>query len=144
MELKEKSICYVLLSVLHTDAPACRNELSSTAEAPVIIAASRSEDVNITCEMDALPDSLRFQWAHQNNVGESIPLEPEIYTSQGSKSFLFYNLRSEEDFGLLLCWGENAIGNAERPCIYQLVPAGLSPLFTTTTTTPLSKYKINA
>jgi hypothetical protein len=109
----------------HTDAPACRNELSNADGGPIIIAASRSEDVNITCEMDALPENLRFHWAHQNNVGEPVPLEPEIYTSQGSKSFLSYNLRSEEDFGTLLCWAENSIGTSERYCIYQLVPAGL-------------------
>jgi hypothetical protein len=30
--------------------------------------------VNITCEMDALPESLRFHWAHTNTVGESVDL----------------------------------------------------------------------
>lgn len=100
VEGKRVSVFSLVLSVLSTDAPACRNELSSAEGAqPIIIAASRSEDVNVTCEMDALPDTLRWHWVHTNTVGEAVDLEPEIYTSQGSKSFLFYNLRSEEDFG---------------------------------------------
>jgi len=119
-------ICHVYVGVflLSADAPACQSELSGT-DAPIIIAASRSEDVNITCEMDALPDRLKFQWTHTNTVGENSELEPDMYTSLGSKSLLRYHLRSEEDFGTLLCWAHNAIGAAERPCVYQLVPAGL-------------------
>lgn len=111
-------------SLLFADAPACQTELSGT-DAPIIIAASRSEDVNITCEMDALPDRLKFQWTHTNTVGENSELESDMYTSLGSKSLLRYHLRSEEDFGTLLCWAANTIGPAERPCVYQLVPAGL-------------------
>lgn len=109
---------------MFADAPACQTELSGT-DAPIIIAASRSEDVNITCEMDALPDRLKFQWTHTNTVGENSELELDMYTTVGSKSFLRYHLRSEEDFGTLLCWAHNSIGAAERPCVYQLVPAGL-------------------
>lgn len=107
------------------DAPVCRNELSGAEGGqPIIIAASRSEDVNITCEMDALPENLRFHWAHTSAVGEPVDLEPEIYTSQGSKSFLSYNLRGEEDFGMLLCWAQNSIGTVERPCVFQITAAG--------------------
>jgi hypothetical protein len=105
LELREIEKVSVLV-VLCPDAPACRNELSSAEERAVIVAASRSEDVNITCEMDALPNNLRFHWTHTNTVGETVELEPEIYSTQGSKSFLFYNLRSEEDFGTLLCWAQ--------------------------------------
>ncbi|ODM99241.1 Hemicentin-1 [Orchesella cincta] len=114
---------HVLLDIMcKSNAPACQSELSGT-DAPIIIAASRSEDVNITCEMDALPDRLKFQWTHTNTVGENSELESDMYTSLGSKSLLRYHLRSEEDFGTLLCWAHNSIGAAERPCVYQLVPA---------------------
>jgi len=108
--------------LLFADAPACQTELSGTD--PVIIAASRSEIVNITCEMDALPDNLNFHWTHTNTVGETTVIVPEIYSSQGSRSLLRYHLLKEDDFGTLLCWASNSIGNAERPCVYQLVPAG--------------------
>lgn len=121
-------VVLLLFFLLFADAPACQTELSGT-DAPIIIAASRSEDVNITCEMDALPDRLKFQWTHTNTVGENSELESDMYSSIGSKSLLRYHLRSEEDFGTLLCWAHNSIGAAERPCVYQLVPAGLFALF---------------
>ena len=108
-----------------TDAPTCQSELlSGTDGGAIIIAASRSEDVNISCEMDALPNSLKFHWTHTNTVGESSEIGSEIYSSLGSRSLLHYHVRSEEDFGTLLCWASNSIGTAERPCVYQLVPAG--------------------
>lgn len=90
----------------------------------IIIAASRSEVVNISCEMKALPSNLKFHWTHTNTVGESSEILPEIYSSSGLESLLQYSVRSEEDFGTLLCWASNSIGTVERPCIFQLVPAG--------------------
>lgn len=74
--------------------------------------------------MDALPESLKFYWTHTNTVGENADLASDIYSSQGSRSSLRYHIRSDEDFGTILCWASNSIGNAERPCVYQLVPAG--------------------
>lgn len=74
--------------------------------------------------MDALPDNLKFHWTHTNTVGESAELPSELYSNHGSRSLLSYHVKSENDFGTLLCFASNSIGTAERPCIYQLVPAG--------------------
>lgn len=99
------------------DAPTCRHEKG------MVIGASRSESLEIVCEIDADPPAQSFRWKF-NNSGETLDVGPERFSSNGSVSVLKYTPVADLDYGTLSCWAQNAIGMQVMPCVYQLVAAG--------------------
>lgn len=89
-----------------------------------IIGASLEESVKVRCEVDADPSEVDFVWEF-NNSGENFEVAPAKFDgNNGTTSELVYTPESERDYGALTCWGRNAIGKQEAPCIYQVIPAG--------------------
>lgn len=89
-----------------------------------IIGASLEESVKVRCEVDADPSEVDFVWEF-NNSGENFEVAPAKFDgNNGTMSELVYTPESERDYGALTCWGRNAIGKQEAPCIYQVIPAG--------------------
>ena len=88
-----------------------------------MIGASRSESLEIACEVDADPPVENFRWKF-NNSGETLDVGQERFTNNGSVSVLKYTPVADLDYGTLSCWAQNAIGMQVTPCIYQLVVAG--------------------
>jgi len=89
-----------------------------------IIGASLEESVKVRCEVDADPSEVDFVWEF-NNSGENFEVAPVKFDgNNGTMSELVYTPESERDYGALTCWGRNAIGKQEAPCIYQVIPAG--------------------
>lgn len=89
-----------------------------------IIGASLEESVKVRCEVDADPNEVDFVWEF-NNSGENFEVAPAKFDgNNGTMSELVYTPESERDYGALTCWGRNAIGKQEAPCIYQVIPAG--------------------
>ena len=37
---------------------------------------------------------------------------------------LIYSLNTGRDYGTILCWAENKLGNQLEPCVFHLIPAG--------------------
>lgn len=92
-----------------------------------IIGASLEESVKVRCEVDADPSEVDFVWEF-NNSGENFEVAPAKFDgNNGTTSELVYTPESERDYGALTCWGRNAIGKQEAPCIYQVIPAGDTP-----------------
>ncbi|TGZ45921.1 Turtle-like protein A [Temnothorax longispinosus] len=88
-----------------------------------IIGASLEESVKVRCEVDADPSEVDFVWEF-NNSGENFEVAPAKFDgNNGTTSELVYTPESERDYGALTCWGRNAIGKQEAPCIYQVIPA---------------------
>ncbi|XP_025154526.1 contactin-1a isoform X4 [Harpegnathos saltator] len=88
-----------------------------------IIGASLEESVKVRCEVDADPSEVDFVWEF-NNSGENFEVAPAKFDgNNGTMSELVYTPESERDYGALTCWGRNAIGKQEAPCIYQVIPA---------------------
>lgn len=99
-------------------APVCR------AKEVTVIGASLEESVKVRCEVDADPGEVDFVWEF-NNSGENFEVAPTKFDGDnGTMSELVYTPESERDYGALTCWGRNAIGKQEVPCIYQVIPAG--------------------
>lgn len=88
-----------------------------------MIGASRSESLEIVCEVDADPPADSFRWKF-NNSGETLEVGPERFTHNGSVSVLKYTPVADLDYGTLSCWAQNSIGMQMMPCVYQLVAAG--------------------
>lgn len=89
----------------------------------MVIGASRSESLEIVCEVDADPPAEGFRWKF-NNSGETLDVGPERFSSNGTVSVLKYTPVADLDYGTLSCWAQNAIGLQVLPCVYQLVAAG--------------------
>lgn len=118
---------------------------SSRQRHKTIYGVARLETVRVLCHVDADPiDSLTFKWAfvagdsdRQKTLtdfrGQQLMLledksigrdkEPQSEPDQAPVSVATYTPRSELDYGYLLCWAHNSVGQQADPCVYRLVPA---------------------
>ncbi|KAG0729190.1 B-cell receptor CD22 [Chionoecetes opilio] len=99
-------------------APVCR-DLHMTYHG-----AARLEQVNIPCHLDAHPPPVTYRWTF-NNSGESVEI-PRVrpHSAGASGSTVRYTPNTELDYGTLLCWGSNVVGEQRRPCVFHVFPAG--------------------
>lgn len=121
------SLLYIISIIFHFSiyflylylvAPVCK------AKEVSVIGASLEESVKVRCEVEADPNKVEFVWEF-NNSGENFEVAPAKFDdNNGTTSELIYTPVSERDYGALTCWGRNAIGKQEAPCIYQIIPAG--------------------
>ncbi|XP_015924964.1 nephrin [Parasteatoda tepidariorum] len=82
---------------------------------------TRGESVNITCELDADPDDVIFRWSLNNSV-ENVELMN--FTSKKIRSILTVTPKALLDFGVIMCWGTNAVGEQKEPCVSRIIQAG--------------------
>jgi len=47
-----------------------------------------------------------------------------LHRSLGSRSIVTYKPMTELDYGTLLCWARNKIGEQRVPCVYHIIAAG--------------------
>lgn len=81
------------------------------------------EPTKITCDVEANPPPVHFNWA-LNKTKESLNPPRARISNEGSRSVAIYTPRAKSDYGTLLCWGNNEIGEQREPCTIILVPAG--------------------
>lgn len=101
--------------------------------------AARLEPVRVFCHVDADPaDSIAYRWAFVATNGSAAGKlefagQQLVYLDAAAVgradledplvSVATYTPRSELDYGTLLCWAQNALGQQAEPCAYQIVPA---------------------
>ncbi|XP_014294397.1 nephrin isoform X2 [Halyomorpha halys] len=85
---------------------------------------AKQERVNITCEVDANPPEVTYRWTF-NNSAEGMVTAPERIIRHGASSpIATYTPVSDLDYGTLLCWAANRIGNQKVPCVFHIIAAG--------------------
>ncbi|XP_075549175.1 protein turtle homolog B-like isoform X2 [Dermacentor variabilis] len=90
-----------------------------------VYGASQQETVSVRCELDADPAETTFRWVFNSSAsGRRRDLAPQDASSSGSRSTLAFSVRSDDDYGTLLCWGTNSVGIQRDPCAFSIVPAG--------------------
>ncbi|XP_050691470.1 nephrin-like [Eriocheir sinensis] len=94
-----------------------------TGKQSVYHGAARYEQVNIPCQVESYPEPDAFRWTF-NNSGESIEISEEHVLVEGSRSTVSYTANTELDYGTLLCWGVNSVGQQRHPCVFHVFPAG--------------------
>lgn len=47
-----------------------------------------------------------------------------FFRSVGTRSVVTYTPMTELDYGTLLCWATNKIGDQRVPCVYHIIAAG--------------------
>lgn len=84
---------------------------------------AKQEKANISCEVDANPPDVTFKWSF-NNSAESIDVPSNHLSRSGTRSTVSYTPKNDMDYGTLLCWARNPIGDQRVPCVYHIIAAG--------------------
>ncbi|XP_076331749.1 protein turtle homolog A-like [Tachypleus tridentatus] len=81
----------------------------------------RHERVRITCQLEADPSDITFQWGF-NNSQENLDIV--TFNSSGTVSTTYFIPRTKYDYGTIFCHGKNDIGEQRHPCVFNIIPAG--------------------
>ncbi|CAG0901114.1 unnamed protein product, partial [Darwinula stevensoni] len=86
---------------------------------------SLGEGATVSCKVDSNPPANRFRWAF-NASSEVLDLgERDPSHLHGASTSVFpYTPKTEFDFGTLLCWAVNDIGQQRFPCVFHLIQTG--------------------
>ncbi|XP_076305132.1 neural cell adhesion molecule 2-like isoform X1 [Tachypleus tridentatus] len=93
--------------------PVCK-EVSSREYAVVI-----GSSVRVTCEVNAQPSEVQFRWSISNSFGL---LSLNTFSQNQTSSMAIFSPQSEMDYGTLLCWAKNRIGEQKKPCQFIVTP----------------------
>ena len=84
---------------------------------------AKEENVRIRCQVAANPANLTFRWTF-NNSAEIKHVSTNKFVSNGSISMFRYKPERELDYGTLMCWSRNSIGEQQKPCVFHIIAAG--------------------
>jgi len=90
---------------------------------PLTVAVSESSTNLIPCDSEGVPQATTFRW-----VLNASGIEETLRQKKSSLRLLKSQIRisdEEKDVGIVECWASNNVGEAEEPCTFQLVAAGL-------------------
>ncbi|KAF5301903.1 hypothetical protein FQA39_LY10558 [Lamprigera yunnana] len=91
--------------------------LPKCANKPVIYKALLNESIQIKCELDASPKEFEYMWTFNNSEGFQ-----QYLSLHRNSTDLMYTLKSEKDYGTIMCKGLNAIGDQYEPCVFTIIP----------------------
>ena len=91
----------------------------------LVYGVSENETVSVSCSVNSFPPADTFTWSFNNSLTSSL-LPPASYLSSPGHSLISYTPHSHMDFGTLLCWGTNMVGNqrTNQPCVFHIIPTG--------------------
>ena len=84
---------------------------------------AKEENVRIRCQVAANPSNLTFRWTF-NNSAEIKDVDRRKFSVNNSVSLFSYKPERELDYGTLMCWSRNSIGEQQRPCVFHIIAAG--------------------
>lgn len=86
---------------------------------------ARHEKAQVVCEVESYPPADSFRWAF-NNSADSIDVPQARFSSSAasSSSVLTYMPMTEMDYGTVMCWATNMIGQQKEPCLFHIIAAG--------------------
>nr|XP_036233970.1 uncharacterized protein LOC106620041 [Bactrocera oleae] len=89
-----------------------------------IYGVARNEAAEILCEVDAFPPPENFKWSF-NNTAETFDMPQSGFRAHSAQgSTLTYTPVKEMDFGTIMCWADNNVGQQHEPCVFHLIAAG--------------------
>ena len=112
-------ICFSLnktFTLLFADKPRCAHT------SPLNVAVSESLTNLIPCDSAGFPQATTFRWV-LNTSGIEETLKQKTSALKLTKKQLRFS-DDEKYVGLLECWAANNVGEADKPCTFQLVAAG--------------------
>ena len=68
------------------------------------------------------------------DIMTQVPVTPSVsvlqetrFSQNGTVSQLIYSPYHELDYGTILCWAANPLGEQQEPCTFHIIPAGGQP-----------------
>lgn len=91
----------------------------------LVYGVSENETVSVSCSVKSYPAADTFTWSFNNSLTSTL-LPSSSYISTAGHSMISYTPHSHMDFGTLLCWGTNMVGNQKtnQPCVFHIIPTG--------------------
>jgi len=80
---------------------------------PAVYGVSENETVSVSCSVKSYPSAVSFTWSFNNSLTSSL-LPTNSYTQEAGTSTITYTPHSHMEFGTLLCWGTNLVGNQKN------------------------------
>ncbi|XP_069184081.1 neural cell adhesion molecule 1-like [Procambarus clarkii] len=87
-----------------------------------VYGAARHEQLCVPCQVWSYPAPATFRWAVNTSSG-LVDVPVNLSRNSGSRSVVSYTPLTSHDFGDLLCWAVNDIGQQHQPCVFHIVPA---------------------
>ena len=104
-----------------SDKPTCKNSK------PVVRAITKGKNIKVPCNQQAFPSATSFRWV----LNETNSSKPELLHQSSGKLTLYSQIlnfpdpnQADQHLGELYCWGSNWVGEAQKPCIFNLVATG--------------------
>ncbi|XP_022709117.1 neural cell adhesion molecule 2-like, partial [Varroa jacobsoni] len=98
-----------------TDVPLCRPHQRIVYHARV------GETIRVKCSVTSHPSSVSFRWKVNSTTTEG---RVDRFTWDGTTSEAEFTPRDSGDFGTLLCWARNQLGDQREPCSFVIVDLG--------------------
>lgn len=88
----------------------------------LVYGAIRNEKIEVVCNVNSNPSELSFSWKFNNSLIQT----REIHSFINGKTYSIatYQPKNELDYGTLLCWAKNELGQQLTPCVFHIIPAG--------------------
>ncbi|XP_022245193.1 neural cell adhesion molecule 1-like [Limulus polyphemus] len=80
------------------------------------------ESVQVLCQLDSDPNDITFHWRFNSSAKVTDKILHTIHSNK-CQSTASYSIQTDEDYGTLLCWGENTIGVQKDPCVFKIILA---------------------
>ncbi len=84
---------------------------------------AKMETAHIACAVEANPPEVAFRWTF-NNSAEAKQVEDRFIRTNGSRSVLTFTPTRTLEYGTLMCWSHNAVGQQHEPCVFHVIAAG--------------------
>ncbi|XP_076335789.1 protein turtle-like isoform X2 [Tachypleus tridentatus] len=82
---------------------------------------SNQESIDVECHLEADPRDIKFFWRFNSSSKVEDTILHKIHSE--FQSIASYRIQTSEDYGTLMCWGENSIGVQREPCVFKIIPA---------------------
>ncbi|XP_028968412.1 hemicentin-1 [Galendromus occidentalis] len=79
------------------------------------------ETISVSCSVSSHPSSVSFRWKLNSTSNEG---RVTTFTWDGTTSVARFTPRDSGDFGTLLCWARNQLGDQREPCAFIILDSG--------------------
>ncbi|XP_059088050.1 neural cell adhesion molecule 2-like [Tigriopus californicus] len=84
---------------------------------------AKMETAHIACMVEANPPEVNFRWTF-NNSAEAKQVEQRFIHTNASRSILTFTPTRTLEYGTLMCWSRNSVGEQRDPCVFHIIAAG--------------------
>lgn len=125
VNVKGTTAAYVIKSRSITQSPiafpSCAN-----ADLHTVVEVERHQATQLNCQYHSSSSgSLEFRWS-MNSSKDYVDIAKSQYTTQADKSVLTFSAKTDMDFGTYTCQASDAVGQASKPCTFQIIPKGMA------------------